>query len=50
MPRDSFPCLGHPMSVTAKSMDEPLAGILDVLQQGGQARAAAEAPGEFGRG
>lgn len=37
------------MSGAAGFMEEPLAQILDILLQGGQAGAAAEAPGEFGR-
>lgn len=50
VPRDSFPPLGDAMAGAAGPVDELLAGILDVVLQGGQAGAAAEAPGEFGRG
>lgn len=50
VPRDSFPHLGDPVSGAAGSMGQPLAGILDVLLQGGQTGAAAEAPSGFGRG
>lgn len=38
------------MAGAAGPVDEPLAGILDAVLQGGQAGAAAEALGEFGRG
>lgn len=41
---------GRPNVWCSRVLDEALAGILDVLLQGGQARAAAEAPGGFGRG